>query len=329
MRKKIASGFRWHLVLLAASALLIMACDVSGLVSQFVPQQELAEVQATLEAVATSAPAAVASAVATRAPASSTQVAPTKAGATSAPSANSGNPFTDALTKAKGATKYRVQFSWIFGGTDKGKYSETPFIDFSGEVDGAKSRMSSKGGILAMLSGDEKTPIEIISADGKTYMKGVNMFGLTDPKQWYITDNSSTSGFADFAKPDEYKDWLGGSNASDYKKVRTENLDGQSCDVYLSDAKSLQNSAIIGLLGSAQDKDDFSAIDKSEMNFWLCKDGYVHQFILDYQGHDAKDATQKGALKMTWHAWDFNNAAISVTVPKDAKPMPGKYKKNF
>ena len=322
MRKKIASRFRWHLVLLAASALLLLACDVSGLVGQLVPQKELEQVQATLEAVATTAPQAVASAVATKAPALPTLSAATKA-ATSAPGGSAGNPFTDALTKAKGATKYRVQFSWIFGATDNGKYSETPFIDFSGEVDGAKSRMSSKGGILAMLSGDEKTPVEIISADGKTYMKGVNMFGLTDPKQWYITDDSSTSGFADFAKPDEYKDWLGGSNASDYKRVRTENLDGQSCDVYLSDAKSLQNSAIIGLLGSAQDKNDFSAIDKSEMNFWLCKDGYVHQFILDYQGHDAKDATQKGALKMTWHAWDFNNAAISVTVPKDAKPMPG------
>ncbi|MBI4786100.1 MAG: hypothetical protein HY782_03520 [Chloroflexi bacterium] len=301
---------------------IVVLVSMTSLGQFFLPNQ-LEQVQATLEAVATTAPQVVA----TTAPQTGATAVATKAPGLptlSAPGANAGNPFTDALSKAKTATKYRVQFAWIFGGMQDGKYSEQPFMDFSGVVDGAKSQMSSKGGILAMLAGDEKATVEIISADGKTYMKGVNMFGLADPKQWYITDDSSTSGFADFAKPDEYKDWLGGSNASDYKKVRTENLDGQSCDVYLWDMKSLQNAAIIGILGSAQDKNDFSAVDKGEMNFWLCKDGFVHQFVLDYQGHDAKDATQKAALKMSWHAWDFNNAAISVTVPKDAKPMPGR-----
>jgi hypothetical protein len=233
-----------------------------------------------------------------------------------------GNPFADALGKAKTATKYRVQFNWVFGGMQNGKYVEQPFFDFTGEVDGTNSHLVSQGGFLAMLGGDNST-IEITQADGKEYMKGISMFGTTDPKVWYIQkDTSTTSGFSDFTKPDYFSDFTG-NNMADYKKTGSESLDNQSCDVYLYDAKSLQNTALIGLLGSAQDKTDFSAIDKAEMKAWLCGDGYVHKFTMDYEGHDSKDVNSKGALKMNIHVWDFNNPAISVQAPKDAKPMPG------
>jgi hypothetical protein len=310
---------RW-LILLAASAWLLLACDASSLASQFLPQKELEEAQATVQAVAPTVAAVATAGLPTKAPSSATQAAPAKP--TTSPSGSS-NPFANAIAKAKGATKYRVQFSWIFGGMDKGKYSEQPFMDFNGEIDGAKAHLTSKGGLLAMLSSDPNTAIELVEADSKTFMKGVSMFGMADPKLWYITDEKSSGGFADMAKPDEYNSWMSGSNAGDVKKTGTESLDGQSCDVYLSDVKSNQNAALLGLLGSAQDKTDFSAVDKGEMRFWLCPDGYVHKFLLDYQGHDAKDAAQKASLKMMWHAWDFNNPAIAVTVPKDAKPLPG------
>ncbi len=311
MRKKL-------LVLLAASALFLMACNVTGLISDLLPQKgteqaaeeptetPLARVNMPTKAGATAAPTKAGAATA----------APTK------PAVSSGDPFTDALGKAKTASKFRIEFSWVFGGMQSGKYSEQPFFDFTGEIDGKNAHLVSKGGILAMLAKDANTPVEIIEADGKSYMKGISMFGLTDPKQWYISDDSSSSTYSSFASPDEYKDWVSGAKAGDIKKVRSESLDGQSCDVYLYDIKSLQNQALLGFLGSASDKNDFSAIDKGDMNFWLCGDGFVHKFVMDYEGHDAKDATQKAAMKMSWHAYDFNNASIVVTAPKDAKPMP-------
>jgi hypothetical protein len=235
---------------------------------------------------------------------------------------NVGDLFGNALNKGKTATKYRVQFNWIFGGMDNGKYSEQPFFDFTGEVDGQNTHLVSKGGFMAMLGGDQNANIEIIEADGKTYMKGITMFGMTDPKVWYIqTDNSTTSGFSDFTKPDYFSGFTS-DNTSDYKKVRSESLDGQSCDVYLYDMKSLQNSALIGLLGSAQDKTDFSAIDKAEMNVWLCGDGYVHQFTMDYEGHNQSQPDSKAAMKMNIHLWDYNNSSIKVVAPSGAKPMP-------
>ena len=235
----------------------------------------------------------------------------------------SGNPSQDALGKVKVATKYRVEFSWIFGAMQSGKYQEQAFFNMAGEVESPNAHLTSKGGLLAFLTPDPNTNLEIIEAGGKTYMKGVNMFGLTDPKVWYIMDSSSTSGFSDFAKPDEWQDFAGGGKLSDFKKVRTESLDGQSCDVYTFDFKNVQNAAIVGMLGSSKDKSDFSAVDKAETSVWLCGDGYVHKYTVDYEGHDAKTPTEKGALRISAHMWDFNNATIKVTAPADAKPMPG------
>ncbi len=260
-------------------------------------------------------------------PAVGTRIAPLP-GATAAPTKPSsgqpstGDPFADAFAKAQSASKYRVEFVMAFGGMDQGKFKETPFIDLKGEVDGDNSHFVSQGGLLAMLGGKEGAPIEFIEANGKSYMKGVAMFGMTDPKVWYITDDSTASSFKDFAKPDQYDDYFGGAKPSDFKKVRTESLDGQSCDVYLYDFKTAQNAALEGLTGMSQYQNAFGAIDKAEMSIWLCRDGFVHRFILDYAGHNPKNAAEKGSLKMNGHFWDFNNPAIKVEAPKDAKPMP-------
>jgi hypothetical protein len=236
-------------------------------------------------------------------------------------SSSSGNPFADALTKAKGTQKFHYEVSWVFGSTKNGKYVEEPFLDMSGEVDGNNSHTTTKAGIFAAFSGGGS--LEIIEADGKSYWKGVSMFGMTDPKVWYLQkDTSSSNTFGDFAKPD-YWNGFSSSNAGDYKKVRTEQVDGQSCDVYLYDLKNVKNSAMVGLLGSAQDQNAFSAIDKAETNFWLCGDGFVHKFAFEYAGHDAKNPTDKGGMRWSGHFYDFNNASIKVAAPAGAKPMPG------
>ncbi|MCL4490027.1 MAG: hypothetical protein M1570_18140 [Chloroflexi bacterium] len=248
---------------------------------------------------------------------------PTESAATSgsAPSAG-GDIFGSALSKAKAASKYRIQFNWIFGGMQNDKYVEQPFFDFTGEVDGKNVHLTSKGGFLAMLGGGTDSTIEIIEAGGKEYMKGVSMFGTTDPNTWYIqSDTSTTSGFQDFTNPTYFSDFTS-SDPSSYKKTGSELVDGQNCDVYLYDVKSLENSALVGLLGSAQDKSDFSAIDKAAMNIWLCGDGYVHKFTMDYEGHNAEQANSKAAMKMNVHIWDYNNSSISVQAPAGAKPMP-------
>jgi hypothetical protein len=241
--------------------------------------------------------------------------------APSSGSTSSGNPFADALTKAKGAQKFRYDVSWVFGSTKNGKYTEEPFLDMSGEVDGKNSHTTTKAGIFSMFAGGGS--LEIIDADDKSYWKGVNFAGMTDPKVWYIQkDSSSSNTFEDFARPD-YWNGFSSSDSGDYKKARSDQVDGQSCDVYLYDMKNVKNAAMVGLLGSAQDQNAFSVIDKAETNFWLCGDGFVHKFSLEYSGHDAKNPTNKSGMRWSGHFYDFNNASIRITAPAGAKPMPG------
>jgi len=237
-----------------------------------------------------------------------------------APTTGGSNPLTDWINKAKTAQKYRCEVSWVFGSTKNGKYVEEPFLDMAGVVDGQNEQFTMKAGIFTMFTGG--TPLETVEVDGKSYWKGVNMFGTTDPKVWYLQkDSSSSSGFTDFCKSDEWNSFTGSS--SDFKKVRTEQLDAQSCDVYFYDLKSGQNAALGGLFGMAQNQGSFSAIDKGEINLWACSDGFVHKYTLEYAGHDQKNAADKGGMRMNWHAYDFNNPTIKVTAPTGAKPMPG------
>ena len=253
-----------------------------------------------------------------------TQVAPLKtsssAGSSVAPAG--GNPFADALSKAKTASKYRMQIAMAFGGTTSGKYAEETLFDMSGEVDGKNTRMSSKGGFLAILSGDPNGTVEFLTADSKTYMRGVKMFGLTDPKLWYVTtDNSTSGGMGDFAKSDSFKDFI--DNPTSFKKVGNESVDGQACDIWSGPITGFDATSMLGIFGAGKDTGDIGVVDKSETRIWLCGDGYVHKFALDFQGHNAKTPTEKGAFKMNGHMWDYNNATIKVIPPTDAKPLPG------
>ena len=221
-----------------------------------------------------------------------------------------------------------IRFSMLFGGTTNGTYKETPFVAFSGEIDGTNSHVTSNGGLLStMMTGSETGKIEIIDFGGSEYMKGASsLMGVIklDPNTWYISTDKTASSFTDFAKPDEFSSWTGSTNTSDFTKTRSESLDGQNCDVYLYDMKSVKNAALTGLLGSAQDKSGFDSIDRADVNLWVCGDGYVHKYILDYEGHNSKTATDKAALKMNWHVWDVNSSAINIQAPAGAKPMPTK-----
>lgn len=254
-----------------------------------------------------------------------TQVVPTKAPSSSSAASSSApagtNPFASALSKAQSATKYRMQFSMLIGSTTNGKFAEETLFDFTGEVDGGNTHFSSKGGFLSILSGDPNATVEFITAGGKTYMKGIKMFGLTDPKVWYVTsDNSTAGGLEDFAKPDTFKEYT--DNAASFKKVGTEVVDGQQCDIWSGTITGFDTS-MLGAFGAGKDTGDIGVVDKSETRVWLCADGYVHKFSVDFQGHNAKTPTEKGSFKMNGRMWDFNNPAIKVTPPTDAKPMPG------
>jgi len=240
---------------------------------------------------------------------------------TAAPSTGDGNFLTDSLNKAKTAQKFRFEVSWVVGSTKNNKYVEDSLLDMSGELDGKNEHVTMKGASFSAIAGGGA--LETISADDKSYLKGFALPGFGDKNTWYIVkDTSMTGSFTGFAEADYWKNF-GSDKISDYRKVRSEIVDAQPCDVYLYDAKNLQNAGTVGLFGSGADKSAFSALDKAETNIWLCADGFVHKFSYEVQAHNEKNPTDKSGIRFAGHFYDFNNPTIKVTAPAGAKPMPG------
>ncbi len=77
---------------------------------------------------------------------------------------------------------------------------------------------------------------------------------MTDPKVWYLSDDKSTaSSFAEFAKPDEYKDaGRAAPRPAKSKRCARKMWMGNRATVYLYDMKSLQDSPLSGLVGMAR-----------------------------------------------------------------------------
>jgi hypothetical protein len=319
---------------LGGCAVILLVCCVGTVLVGVVFQNQMQEILASFAGIdistgSPSVPPAPVGGITPMVPsANPTALAPASSASSAASSSRSsvsaatGNPFSDAISKAKSASKYRMQFAMIVGGTNNNKYTEETLFDMTGEVDGQNTHFSSKGGFLAILAGDANGTVEFMTAGGKTYMKGVKMFGLTDPKVWYVTsDNSMSGGMEDMVKPDTFQDYV--NNPADFKKVGTEAVDGQSCDIYAGALKGFDASSMLGVFGGGKDTSDIGVVDTSETRIWLCADGYAHKFSVNFEGHNSKNPAEKGAFKMNGHMWDFNNAAIKVTPPTDAKPMPG------
>jgi len=245
--------------------------------------------------------------------------AATKPAPTSAPAATGGS-ILDALNKNKAATKFQMEMSWLIGSTTAGQYKEESFMEFKGKVDGKNLQMTTKSALFAMLTGGGE--LEIIQANNQTYMRGVKLATLTDPKLWYV-QKSSTSDFSDLTSSDMYSDIVKDAKPADFKKTGTETVDNQPCDVYVYDAKALAVTDLLSGFSALPGQDDLGVTDKAQVTFSLCRDGYVHRTVVEYAGHNAKNVNEKGAMKLSAHMWDHNNPTIVVAAPADAKPMPG------
>jgi hypothetical protein len=253
-----------------------------------------------------------------------TVVSPTRGASSSATSSaapSAGGSILDALNKNKTATKFQMEMAMLIGSTTAGQYKEESFMDLKGKVDGKNMQMTTKSALFAMFSGGGE--LEIIQADGKTYMRGIKLATLTDPKVWYV-QKGSTADFGDLTSPNLYGDVTKDAKPGDFKKTGTDTVDNQLCDVYLYDTKALSGTDLLGGLGSVvPGQDDLGVADKSQITFALCRDGYVHRANIEYAGHNTKNVNEKGTVKINIHLWDHNNSTIVVTAPADAKPMPG------
>lgn len=251
--------------------------------------------------------------------------------AISAPS-GTGGTLQDALNQVKAATAYRVDLSISGQGNFAGGGGPTPAPDavdkpitlvvMQGEVNGKDAHFTLQGELTSFLGIDPSKTFEVISSDGKAYLKGpVPLLGATEEK-WYLAPAQAASVAQPPLTPGSFLESFGesGINPADFKETGSESLNGKTCKIFSGDKSAVINafSKLGGATGATQE--DLDSIDNAEFMFWVCDDGYLHQIKMLIQGHEKDKPDQKGSFEILMKISDFNGA-ITITPPADVIPL--------
>ena len=162
--------------------------------------------------------------------------APTASASVPAP-ANTPGPLSpsalkikEAIERSKGVTRGRFSMVFVTGETQNGTYSESPYMDAQGELDGAVNHFLFKGGVLNQAFGNAETVEMVTDGKGKTFVRGAQILPSMDPKAWYYTESGTAdppltvTDVLDFTDADT--DWPTAIDAG------REQLDGLACEVH-------------------------------------------------------------------------------------------------
>ncbi|MGE5138711.1 MAG: hypothetical protein ACM3JD_04555 [Rudaea sp.] len=249
--------------------------------------------------------------------------------------------FTDALAKSKAATAYQLDMQMSGSGTfnplngmstpEPGVTPTAapsdqlvPLVAIKGEVNGKDSHILMQGMMATFVGVDANKGLELTIAGDKAYVHGpVPMLGATEDK-WYEMPASEAANLAPGVEPGALFDQFTqtGLNPNDFAKSGTENLDNQSCDVYLGDKNAtLKTFQDLNKGPASNGQLPNFEIDNADFRFWVCGDGYLNQVRLSIEGHQKDNANVKGTFLVLMHIFDLNGK-ITITPPANASPLP-------
>jgi hypothetical protein len=235
----------------------------------------------------------------------------------------------DALNKVKTASAYRVDLSISGKGNFATAGGPTPvpgaedepivLVVMKGDINGKDAHFTLQGILTAFLGIDPEKTFELISVDGKAYLKGpVPLLGANEEK-WYEAPASAASVAQPPLTPGALLDSFGesGIDPADFKEAGTESLDGKSCMIYAGDKAAVVNafSKLGGAAGATQE--DLDSIDNAEFKFWVCDDGYMHQLKMLIEGHEKDKPDARGSFEILMKISDFG-ADIKISPPAEA-----------
>lgn len=205
-------------------------------------------------------------------------------------------PLLAAINRTNAAKTSRFSVRVLFSNP----FREIELLTSEGERQGNNTRVILRG-LIAILCGCEEQP-SIFFGDKFYYQRGGT---------WYFRARSQQSGALDF----DPKKTLS-PNLNEFSKVGDETVDGQSCEVYTIDKIAgrrvfEQNNIIPAEL--------MSDVVNTELTYWVCADGYVHQSRLRADLLRPDGGTN--ISKTDTHYFDFG-APIEITPPADAQPAP-------
>jgi len=224
--------------------------------------------------------------------------------ATRRPTIQPVGPIMTAWSKAQNVTAYRIEFDW----TIKGNFADLPagwnaaqglpLFGIAGTINGKDSQIAFKGILAVLFTGDPTKSIEFLTLGNQTYIRGpAPMLGAPENK-WYVSTGQSTfstninEGIPELPS-DPTIDWSG------FKKTTTETLDGKRCDVYSGDKTATTKLFQSVNTQETTSKQSLGDVDSAETKFWICDDGYLHQWTMNIDGR-SKDKPTMGSVKLPY-----------------------------
>ncbi|MEN9933535.1 MAG: hypothetical protein RLZZ387_114 [Chloroflexota bacterium] len=262
---------------------------------------------------------------ATPVPPTATPAPPT---ATPAPAAQGGDAaaaITAGLEQVKQADTYRVSMAMSASGNAvqgqaAGGSGPVQLIAVEGDVAGEDSRLRLSGLFSAFMGADPTTGLEMISVGGTSYVRGpAPLLGAAEAA-WYELPADGSSPVSSI-EPGQIVGGLTGSDMdlSGFTAAGEEELDGQRCQVYAGDREATMRAfETVGEQGLPGPQ-GFSEVERAELKFWVCEDGYFHQLVLDMEGLP-EGQTEPVAYTIELRMYDFD-ADIRVEAPADAQPL--------
>jgi hypothetical protein len=221
-----------------------------------------------------------------------------------------------ALDKTRAATTYRIGFDFETGTGDPGQMRTQPYLAFDGDIKGDANHVVYNGGAFTEMLGNSSR-VEVVTVDGKTYIKGSNFYGIADAERWYYMPNSGIS-----RPPFGVEDLLQmtGGDVGQARAAGDESVDGLTCHVWRLDVKS-QSAPLVEMAAVPDSKDGVSVVDAAEARFVACPDGFVHRMEWSVLSHNSANADDKATIAITVHLFDFNTANIVIAAPPNPLEM--------
>lgn len=194
----------------------------------------------------------------------------------------------------------------------------------TGKVDtnSEKAHITMSGLVTELMGGNADRGIEIITADGHSYLRGpMPMLGAFE-NRWYDLGPDSGTIDESYDDPDVLMHELQGQgfDLDIFTKTNSDTLDGQTCDVYSIDKAELMDLLARLDESGSMSPQDFADIDDMGVKIWICEDGYFHQFEVRIDATDPSMPDQPISIRVVLHIFDYNGN-FSITPPSDALPL--------
>lgn len=263
---------------------------------------------------------------ATPAPPTDTPAPPTSTpepAITDTPEAPPDNTLQAAILRTSAAESYQIEMVMTGSGQ--------PFTVLSGDdqdtevtlmaITGQHSRQNAAftmSGLATVLLGGGHDDVQVIAADGKTYLRGpAPLLGAIE-ERWYILPDEQASMVQAPVDTLQFLRRFAGNNADEFgfEREGSREFEGQSCEVYIADGPATREALdsfgadIVPGAGSL-------SMQAGEFRIWICDDGFVHRLQMNFELSSAdgehKVVLFEGDVRLRDHG-----ASIEISAPADA-----------